>query len=59
MTNLPEMVQRVREKKGWTQKDLARECGVSFRTVENWEQGRTRMSGPALKMIKNWLSEAE
>lgn len=33
-------VKKLREIKGLTQQDLADKCGVSLRTVQNWEAGR-------------------
>lgn len=34
-------VKKFREAKGLTQQDLADKCGVSLRTVQNWERGKT------------------
>lgn len=34
-------VRKLREAKGLTQQDLADKCGVSLRTVQNWEKGKT------------------
>jgi putative transcriptional regulator len=48
----PAVIKRLRENQGWTQRELADRCGVSIRTVENWEQGRTKQSGPALLILK-------
>lgn len=31
---------QIRTKFGWTQKQFAEKLGVSFRTVQNWDQGR-------------------
>jgi len=33
-------IKKLREKLGLTQKQLAKLIGCSFRTVQNWEQGR-------------------
>ena len=38
MEGLKEKVRKLREKKGWTQEDLAREIGVSLSTVQRWEK---------------------
>jgi DNA-binding transcriptional regulator YiaG len=35
---------------GWTIGRIAEHCGVSYRTVENWLQGR-KPSGPAAKLL--------
>lgn len=34
-------VRKLREANGLTQQDLADKCGVSLRTVQNWENGKT------------------
>ena len=34
-------VRKIREAKGLTQKELADMCGVTTRTVQNWENGCT------------------
>ena len=38
MENLKEKVKALREKKGWTQEDLAWKIGVSLSTVQRWEK---------------------
>ena len=55
MKDLPGKIKQLRKTKGWSQKDLARKCGVSPRTAENWEQGRTNLSGSALVVVKGLL----
>lgn len=34
-------IKKIRKLHGWTQDDLAKKCGVSIRTVQNWENGKT------------------
>lgn len=34
-------VKKIRIKKGLTQKELAKICGVTVRTIQNWENGAT------------------
>ena len=34
-------VKKIRTKKGLTQKELAKICGVTVRTIQNWENGAT------------------
>ena len=49
-------VQRIRERTGLSQAKFARLIGVSKRTLENWEQGRRRPTGPAralLRLVEN------
>jgi len=42
--NLPELVKEVRRQLGISQEDLARELGVSFATVNRWENGKSQPS---------------
>ncbi len=34
-----EFIQRSRKEKGWTQKELAEQIGVSDKTISKWENG--------------------
>ena len=45
-------VQAIREKMGLSQTAFAAMLGVSPRTLQDWEQGRRRPSGPALSLLK-------
>ena len=45
-------VARIREQLGLSQENFAALIGVSKRTVENWEQGRRRPTGPARALLK-------
>lgn len=45
-------VKEIREKTGLSQTHFARLIGVSKRTLENWEQGRRRPTGPARALLK-------
>ncbi len=38
MDQLKEKLRELRKNKGWSQKDLAREVGVSLSTVQRWEK---------------------
>jgi putative transcriptional regulator len=40
-----------REKTGLSQSEFARLLGVSVRTLQDWEQGRTRPSGAARTLL--------
>ncbi len=42
--NLLELVKEVRRQLGISQEDLARDLGVSFATVNRWENGKSRPS---------------
>lgn len=44
-------VRAARRKLGMTQKDFARNFGVSLDTVRNWEQGRRHPEGPARMLL--------
>ena len=46
------VVKFIREQTGLSQKDFARLMGVSKRTLENWEQGRRKPTGPARALLK-------
>jgi len=49
-------VHDIRERTGLSQTRFARLIGVSKRTLENWEQGRRRPTGPAralLRLVEN------
>ena len=45
-------LKRIRQRHGWSQEDLARELGVSFATVNRWENGKTKPSRLAQDKIK-------
>lgn len=48
----PQQITTAREKAGLTRKELAAKLGVSWRTVEKWEQGRGGPSKTALALLK-------
>ncbi len=48
----PEYVRRVRARAGLTQDEFARRFGLSVRTIQEWEQGRTQPEGPALTLLR-------
>ncbi len=47
MENIAEQLKALRRQHGWSQEDLAHELGVSFSTVNRWENGKARPSGLA------------
>ena len=55
--NIAEELKKLRQQQGWSQEDLARTLGVSFATVNRWENGKTQPSHLAFekinKIIKN------
>ena len=53
VTEYPEPeVKSIREKTGLSQSHFAALIGVSKRTLENWEQGRRRPTGPAKALLR-------
>ena len=46
-----EEIKRIRNKSGMTQSVFANYLGVSKKTVEAWELGRTHPTGPAYRLI--------
>lgn len=46
--NFPEQVKKVRRQLGLSQEELAHALGVSFATVNRWENGKTRPSKLAI-----------
>lgn len=48
----PVDVKVIREKAGLSQSELANMMRVSVRTLQNWEQGRRRPTGPASALIR-------
>lgn len=52
-TRIPDPdVRSIREAADVTQRELAALLGVSQRTLENWEQHRTRPTGPARALLR-------
>lgn len=45
-------VQAIRKSANVSQARFAKLIGVNLRTLQNWEQGRTRPTGPALALLK-------
>ena len=50
--NIAEELKKLRQLQGWSQEDLARNLGVSFATVNRWENGKTKPSRLAQEKIK-------
>ena len=51
-------VRKLREAHGLTQQDLAEKCGVTLRTVQNWEKGKT-IPESALRLLQTIGNEGE
>ena len=52
LENIAEELKKLRQQQGWSQKDFARNLGVSFATVNRWENGKTKPSRLAQEKIK-------
>jgi putative transcriptional regulator len=48
----PSSVKEIREQLGLSQAAFAGLMGVSIRTVQDWEQGRRKPSGPARSLLR-------
>ena len=55
--NAAEQLKALRRQHGWSQEDLARELGVSFSTVNRWENGKAKPSRLAQKGILSLLKD--
>lgn len=51
-SKLPPKVKTIREKMGLSQSAFAGFLGVSVRTLQEWEQGRRKPSGPATVLLR-------
>ena len=50
--NIAEELKKLRQQQGWSQEDLARNLGVSFATVNRWENGKTKPSRLSVEKIQ-------
>jgi DNA-binding transcriptional regulator YiaG len=48
-----------RERQGQTRAWVGKQCGVSARTVEAWEQGHRHPGGSALLLLQQLVSASE
>jgi putative transcriptional regulator len=51
------LVKEVRSQLGFSQEDLAHEIGVSFSTVNRWENGKTNPSKMARNVFKQFCKK--
>lgn len=49
---VPDDVHVIRERMGLSQSAFAALLGVSLRTLQDWEQGRRRPTGPAYALLR-------
>ena len=60
MSKVPEMaflIRELRNRLGLTQEKMAGQLGVTFPTINRWENGRANPSPLALKQIEDLLGE--
>jgi len=55
--NLPELVKKIRRQLALSQEDLARDLGVSFATVNRWENGQVKPSKLARAQLDNFCAK--
>jgi transcriptional regulator with XRE-family HTH domain len=55
--NVPRLIRTMRRRLGLTQEKFAARVGVTFPTVNRWENGKARPSPLALQKIENTLHE--
>jgi putative transcriptional regulator len=56
LANFPEQVKEVRRQLGLSQEGLAHALGVSFSTINRWENGKTAPSKLAFKQFTNFCT---
>lgn len=54
--NLPSFIKEVRRQLALSQEDLARELGISFATVNRWENGQVKPSKLAKVQFDNFCT---
>ncbi len=53
--DIPRLVREIRKRTGLTQEKFAAKLGVTFPTINRWENGRAKPSPLALKQIEDLL----
>lgn len=54
-TDIPRLVRQLRERTGLTQEKFAAKLGVTFPTINRWENGRVKPSPLAMQKIEELL----
>ena len=54
-TDIPLLIRELRERTGLTQEKFAAKLGVTFPTINRWENGRARPSPLAIQKIEELL----
>ena len=55
--NIPRFVRELRKRTGLTQEKFAAKLGVTFPTINRWENGRTKPSPLAMQKIEELLGK--
>ena len=55
--DIPRLIRELRERTGLTQEKFAAKLGVTFPTVNRWENGRAKPSPLAMNRIEELLRE--
>ncbi len=53
--DIPQLIRKLRERTGLTQEKFAAKLGVTFPTINRWENGRARPSPLAMEKIESLL----
>lgn len=56
-TDISRLVRKLRERTGLTQEKFAARLGVTYPTINRWENGRARPSPLALKQVQDLLRD--
>ena len=54
-TDIPRLIRELRERTGLTQEKFAAKLGVTFPTINRWENGRAKPSPLAMQKIEELL----
>ena len=50
---------RLRKKLDWSQTEAAARLGVTYFTIRRWEEGTSRISGPAERLMELFIQEMD
>jgi transcriptional regulator with XRE-family HTH domain len=59
VSQIPALLRRIRELRGWTQTKLAAKLGVTANTVARWERGEVQPHPLRVPQLERALREAE
>jgi putative transcriptional regulator len=55
-TDIPQLIRELRKRTGLTQEKFAAKLGVTFPTINRWENGRAKPSPLAMQRIEDLIS---